>query len=200
VVRRRRTFTFAVAAAILVVAVPVGLVLRAAPNASVTPPATSQSPTPVTTFTPLSLDAALVNTGWQVVGQPQSLNSSPSWDYLLQPSDGSTIESANVMVFAAQQTAPGPYLAACTNVTCPGARSVTIADGVTATSGYRETSTVAGEGVLVPKGSLIVDKAYGTGTLVEVVVTPPWNNVRDPRTPVTTTSILTLEQTGRSST
>jgi hypothetical protein len=195
VVKRRRTVTFAVAAALLAVAVPVGLVLRAAPNASVTPPATSKSPTPVTTFTPPSLDAALVNTGWQAVGEPQPLNSSPSWAYLLQPSDGTTTESANVMVFAAQQTTPGPYLAACTKVTCPGGTSVTIADGATATSGYRETSTVAGEGLLVPRGSLIVDKAYGTGTLVEVVVTPPWNNARDVRTPVTATSILTLEQT-----
>jgi len=195
VVKRRRTVSLAVAATILAVAVPVGLVLRAAPNASVTPPASSQSPTPGTTFTPPSLDAALVNTGWQVVGQAQSLNSSPSWAYLLEPSDGSAVESANVMVFAAQQTGPGPYLASCTNVTCPGDRSVTIADGVTATSGYRETSTVAGEGLIVPKGSLIVDKEYGTGTLVEVVVTSPWNNARDVRTPVTATSVLTLEQT-----
>jgi hypothetical protein len=155
---------------------------------------TSAAPTPVA-FTPPSLDAALVNTGWQVVGQPQPLNSSPSWAYLLQPSDGSTIESANVMIFAAQQTTPGPYLAACTKVTCPGATSVTIADGATATSGYRETSTVAGEGLIVPKGSLIVDKAYGTGTLVEVVVTPPWNNAGDTRTQATATSVLTFEQT-----
>jgi hypothetical protein len=194
VVKRRRTVTFAVAAALLAVAVPVGLVLRAAPNASQTPPASSQSPTPVRTFTPPSLDAALVNTGWQVVGEPQSLSSTPSWGYLLQPSDGSAEKSASVIVFAAQQTGPGPYLAACTKVTCPGSTSVTIADGVTATSGWRETSTVAGDGLLVPKGSLIVDKAYDTGTLVEVVVTPPSTNVRDARTPVTATSVLTLEQ------
>ena len=194
VVKRRRTVMFAVAAAILAVAVPAGLALRATPNASVTPPATSQSPTPGTTFTPPSLDAALVHTGWQVVGQPQSLNSTPSWAYLLQPSDGTAVESANVMVFAALQSGPGPYLASCTKVTCPGDRRTTIADGITADVGYEETSTVAGDGLIVPKGSLIVDRVYGSGTVVEVVVTPPWKNVRDARTAVTATSVLTLEQ------
>ena len=203
VVRRRRTVSIAVAAVLLAVAVPVGLVLRAAPTASVTPPATSpspttsQSPAPVTTFTPPTIDGALAGTGWQAVGQPQSLSSTPSWAYLIQPSDGSTAESANVILFAAQQSASGPCFAACTTVTCPGDRTTTIADGITAADGYEDTSVVAGDGMLVPKGSLIVDRTYGTGSLVEVVVTSPSTNARDAQTPVTATSVLTLDQVQR---
>lgn len=108
---------------------------------------------------------------------------------------GMSSPSANVIVFAGRGDGAGPYLASCTDVTCPGDRTMVIADGVTATSGYRETSAVAGDGLLVPKGSLIVDRAYGTGTLVEVVVTSPTNGARELHMSLDVKSVLTLEQT-----
>jgi len=147
-------------------------------------------------FAPPVLDGALVGSGWTVVGSPQALNSSPSYAYLIQPSDGSATASANVIVSAARQGRTGPYLSACTPTTCPGGSKVVMVDGSDPASSYQETISVAGEGLLVPAGSRIVDRAY-SGTLVEVVVTPSWTSARDARTPVTATAVLTEGQQDR---
>ena len=172
---------------------PSGLVLRAAPNASVTPPATSQSPTPAPTFTPPSLDAALVRTGWKVIGQPPVAQ---LHTLLGLPAPAVRRNGRRVRERHGLRSPPvGPW-----PVWPPARRSPARAiGGPPSPTASRPTSatrdrTVAGDGLIVPKGSLIVDRVYGSGTVVEVVVTPPWKNVRDTRTAVTATSVLTLEQ------
>jgi hypothetical protein len=72
-----------------------------------------------------------------------------------------------------------------------------IADGATATSGYEQTSTVVGDGLLIPSGSLVVDRVYGTGTVLEVVVTSPLSGAREPRAGLDVRSVLTFEETRR---
>jgi hypothetical protein len=87
---------------------------------------------------------------------------------------------------------PVTYLARCTDVTCPGERTMTIADGVTPTGGYDERGATSL--TLDPPGSgaRMLDRSYRTGSLVEVVAVP----LRD-AAGSSGRSLLTFGQLGR---
>jgi len=92
-----------------------------------------------------------------------------------------------------QRAAPGLYLASCTESLCPGGVAVTWYDCAVAATCYSESVAYPGaNGNLLEWGSLVVDRAHGSGSLAGLVVGS------DPTTPTVATSgpkpILSLGQ------
>ena len=190
VVKRRRTATLAVAAAVLAVAVPVGLLLRAAPNASA-PPATSITSAPkVTGVSQQWLDrispAVTASTAGWVVDWPASTVTGSvadglTLDLTLVPATvtGGSRSVVTLPTPPYPQTAtvrlellpagksPGAALASCPAATCPR----DLPDRKFPT--YLDVVAKAGNGTAFPAGTAIVDRSYDAGRFVELVSLPP---------------------------
>lgn len=140
------------------------------------------------------VDAALATMGWKVEGASSQIviaDGRTEADYLLRASAEPARTAALVIVSYPARTPPGDMLARCTEVTCPG-RAV----GFTATGGFVEDGRFVGQASFAAQGSLILDRAYGTGSLVEIVVGPP-AYASDSAVPVKPMPALTVEEARR---
>ena len=184
VVRRRRTAALAVAAVLALVAVPAGYLLRAEPHAA-TPPASSTSATSGDTAEVLRQRAtpALATLGWTVVGQREpainggtvgtelDLDVARTTDVASAGTDG--VKTTSVQILSYQSlTGPGRYLALCTASSCPS--SALVLPSTTSCQGQPNCYTDEGAYLdsvdLTRYGSLVLDRSYESGVLIEVLV------------------------------
>ncbi|MFN8168688.1 MAG: DUF4232 domain-containing protein [Candidatus Nanopelagicales bacterium] len=169
--RRRRTRTGAAlgVAAVLVAVVAVGALLR--PTAPVASPA--QTPSPATQMAG-RLAPVLASMGWTVTGSELVTTAQRTEIRLSLTSTGQSGVTGRLWVLGSDpdERLTSPYLASCTQETRPGTRQMTIADGVTATSGYEDSGALSGSLAPPGAGARMLDREYGTGSLVEVVSVP----------------------------
>ena len=180
VLRRRRAATVAIAATILAVAVPVGLLVRSASAPTVPPPAASATPSSLgAADVKARLEPVLERFGWTITGSNEpTVPDSSGQIYtvmFVQPlsaaGDDTVPGSSITVVTYPQKTAPGLYLAGCTQTLCPGGVAMTLRDCAVGFDCWSESVAYPGaNGDLLQWGSLVIDREYGSGSLVELVV------------------------------
>lgn len=179
VVRRQRIAVVAVAAVLALVAVPAGLLLRAQPHAAA-PPASSVSATPGSAADALRQRATvwLATAGWTVVSaiEPSITDGSGRTEIDLGVARSSDVAAGGTestmlrLVSYPHGSAPGHYLATCTNESCPEAQQVPT---TTSCLGRPDCYVEAGAypravGGSLEWGSLVLDRRYESGVLVEI--------------------------------
>lgn len=168
---RRRTRAGAAVglAAVLVAVVGAGAMLR-----PTSPVATSVQPSSPATEMADRLAPALSSMGWTVTGSELVTTAQRTEIRLSLVSTDESGDKGQLWVLGSDpaERLTSPYLASCTQETCPGTRQMTIADGVTATSGFEERGAFSGSLEPPGAGAVMLDREYGTGSLVEVVSVP----------------------------
>lgn len=96
---------------------------------------------------------------------------------------------------AVDDVRPVTHLARCTAASCPGEQVMTMADGFSATSGYEERGATSLTLDPPGAGARMLDRAFRTGSLIEVVSVPP--RAAATASPGGSASLLTFEQLRR---
>lgn len=172
--RRRRTRAGAVAglAAVLVAVLGATALIRPAAPAAPAAPA-GQGPSPAAEMAD-RLAPALASMGWTVTGAELVTTAQRSEIRLSLASAADPGVTPQLWVLGSDpdERLTSSYYDACTETSCPGTRQMSIADGVTATSGFEERGALSGSLVPPGAGARIMDREYGTGSLVELVSVP----------------------------
>ena len=172
--RRARAGAVAGLAAVVLGVVAVGAALR--PVAPVEPAAGEASSASAASASELAdrVRPVLASMGWTVLGAESAAADGRSEIHLTIAQTGSPEVTSALWILGSSPdaTLTVPYLAGCTDESCPGDRQMTIADGITATSGYEEQGATSWSLDPPGRGARMLDRAYGTGSLVEVVAVP----------------------------
>ncbi len=199
---RRRVVALTVVAVVVAVAIPSALLLR--PSGTSTPPGSVSSPSTAPLSGPDSVrprvEPVLADLGWSITGEIRPTihdgSGRTELDFSLVRTDDPDVRSALYVNVYPSSDGPGYYQAKCTREICPTPLGLVRSCPGPPGCPYTDSGTIPAMSANgLDWGSLIIARAYPTGTLVELVVAAFGHRAdRDPVAPV---SDLTIEETQR---